>query len=114
MVGIDPATDEIVDSLNFILSTPYAGENTRAVELSSGGLLVDVGLFSSTDSFTVKKFTWGVVTSIDSDPTEIPDGFTRSQNNPTPLNPQTNIEFEMKNALDIFSFRFYVGAIAIS
>ena len=114
MVGIDPLTDDIIDSLNFISSTPHAGENTRAVGFSSGGLLVNVGLFSSTDSFTVKKFTWGIVTSIDRDPTEIPDGFTRSQNNPTPLNPQMNIEFEMKNALDIFSFRFYVAAILIT
>ncbi|MXW83266.1 MAG: hypothetical protein F4246_07520 [Rhodothermaceae bacterium] len=114
MVGIDSATDDIVDSLNFILSTPYAGENTRAVGFSSGGLLVNVGLYATADSFTVKKYTRGIVTSIDRDPTEIPDGFTRSQNKPNPFNPQTNIEFEMKNALDIFSFRFYVAAIVIT
>ena len=114
MVGIDPATEEIVDSLNFILSTPCAGENTRAIGSSSDRLLVSAGLFSATGSFTVNQFTRGIVKSICRDPTENSDGYTRPQNNPNPLIPQTNIEFEMKDALDIFSFRFYVAAIVLT
>ena len=95
--GIDPATDEIVDSLNFNLPTDYAGQNTRAIAFSPDGLTAYVGLFAS-GTPTVKKFTRGAVANIQRDPTEIPDGFTLSQNYPNPFNPQTNIEFEMNNA----------------
>ena len=94
--GIDPATDEIVDSLSFNLPTDYAGENTRAIAFTSDGLYAYVGIFNGGQP-TVKKFMRGSVTSIQRDPVEIPDGFTLSQNYPNPFNPQTKIEFEMKD-----------------
>ena len=40
----------------------------------------------------------GIVTRIDSDSTELPEGFTLVQSYPNPFNPQTNIEYEMKDA----------------
>lgn len=95
--GLDPTTDEIVDSLSFNLPTDYAGENTRAIAFSSDGLYAYAGIFNGGQP-TVKKFMRGAVTSIQRDPVEIPDGFTLSQNYPNPFNPQTNIEFEMKDA----------------
>ena len=95
--GIDPATDEVVDSLNFNLPTDYAGENTRAIAFTPDGLYAYVGIFNGGQP-TVKKFMRGVVSSIQRDPVEIPDGFTLSQNYPNPFNPQTKIEFEMKDA----------------
>ena len=95
--GIDPATDEIVDSLNFNLPIPYTNENTRAIGFSSDGQLAYVGLFATSGQPTVKKFMRSDATSIQRDPVEIPDGFTLSQNYPNPFNPQTKIEFEMKD-----------------
>ena len=76
----------------------YAGENTRVIGFSPDGLLVYVGLFSTTCSFVVKKFMRGIVTRIDRDPTELPEGFTLVQSYPNPFNPQTTIEYEMKDA----------------
>lgn len=94
--GIDPATDELVDSLSFNLPTDYAGENTRAIAFTADGLYAYVGIFNGGQP-TVKKFMRGARTSIQRDPVEIPNGFTLSQNYPNPFNPQTKIEFEMKD-----------------
>ena len=95
--GLDPATDEIADSIHFNLPTDYAGENTRAIAFSPDGLTAYLGIFNNGQP-TVKKFMRGMVAGIDRDPTEIPDGFTLSQNYPNPFNPQTSIEFAMKDA----------------
>ena len=96
--AIDPATDEIVDSLNYNLPVEYDGQKTRAIGFSPDGMDAYVGLYDTGGIFSVKKFSRGVSTSIQRDPTEVPDGFTLSQNYPNPFNPQTNIKFEMKEA----------------
>lgn len=98
--AIDPATDEIVDSLNYNLPIPYGGQKTRAIGFSPDGNDAYVGLYDTDGIFSVKKFSrgGGETTNIQRDPTEIPDGFTLAQNYPNPFNPQTNIAFEMKDA----------------
>ncbi len=96
--ALDPATDEIVDSLHYNLPGEYAGQKTRAIGFSPDGIYAYVGLYDTGGVVSVKKFMRGMVSSIDRDPTEIPDGFTLSQNYPNPFNPQTSIEFAMKDA----------------
>jgi len=96
--AVDPATDEIVDSLNYNLPGEYGGQKTRAIGFSPDGLTVYVGLYDTGGVISVKKFIRGQVTSIERDPVEIPDGFTLSQNYPNPFNPQTKIEFEIREA----------------
>ncbi|MCY4158363.1 MAG: T9SS type A sorting domain-containing protein [Bacteroidetes bacterium] len=111
--AIDPATDEIVDSLNFDWPFVFGEQKTRGIGFSPDGNYAYVGLFDNSRDgdgiplngvggvprgFTFKKFMRGQVTNIQRDPVEIPDGFTLSQNYPNPFNPQTNIEFEIKDA----------------
>ncbi len=96
--GIDPATDELVDSLNYNLPGEYDGQKTRAIGFSPDGIYAYVGLYDTGGVISVKRFMRGQVTNIQRDPLEIPDGFTLSQNYPNPFNPQTNIEFEMRDA----------------
>ncbi len=96
--GIDPETDELVDSLHYNLPGEYGGQKTRAIGFSPDGIHAYVGLYDTGGKISVKKFMRGQVASIQRDPTEIPDGFTLSSNYPNPFNPQTNIEFEMKDA----------------
>lgn len=111
--ALDPATDEIVDSLSFNLPFVFGEQKTRGIGFSPDGNYAYVGLFDNSRDgngipldgvggvprgFTFKKFMRGTVTDIQRDPVEIPDGFTLSQNYPNPFNPQTNIEFEIKDA----------------
>ncbi len=121
LYAIDPeAEDKIVDRLDFDSPYTYCGagsnRNVRGIGFSPDGIYAYVGIFdalqgenadgeckwffdsSHKQKFVFKKFMRGMVTSIDRDPIEIPDGFTLSQNYPNPFNPQTNIEFEMKDA----------------
>ncbi len=110
--AIDPATDEIVDSLNFDLPFILGVQKTRGIGFSPDGNYAYLGLFDNSRDgdrtllngvgdfprgFTFKKFMRGMVTSIDRDSVEIPDGFILSQNYPNPFNPQTNIEFGVKD-----------------
>ncbi|MCY3593712.1 MAG: T9SS type A sorting domain-containing protein [Bacteroidetes bacterium] len=126
--ALDPeADDAIVDSLAFDSPFTYCGaglnnRDARSVGFSHDGVYAYVGVWGALQAesrvegsdecvwitndnaeplnrgFVFKKFMRGMVTSIDRDPTEIPDGFTLSQNYPNPFNPQTNIEFELKDA----------------
>ena len=96
--ALDPATDELVDSLHYNLPGEYGGQKTRAIGFSPDGLYAYVGLYDTGGVISVKKFMRGQRTNIQRDPVEIPDGFTLSQNYPNPFNPQTNIEFEMRDA----------------
>lgn len=110
--AIDPATDEIVDSLNYDLPfAPVSTRKTRGIAFSPDGIYAYAGIFDgdfvdgvlynggeNPQNLPYKKFMRGMVTSIERDPAEIPDGFTLSQNYPNPFNPQTNIEFEMNQA----------------
>ena len=96
--ALDPATDEIVDSLHYNLPIEYSGQHTRAIGFSPDGNYAYVGIYDPDGVPSVKKFMRADVTSIQRDPSEIPQGFTLSQNYPNPFNPQTNIEFEMKDA----------------
>ena len=115
--------DMIVDSLEFNSPFEYCASglnrNVRGIAFSPDGAYAYVGIFDAIQGlnsegdcsfllgiappnevrgFVFKKFMRGMVTSIDRDPTEIPDGFTLSQNYPNPFNPQTNITFEIKDA----------------
>ncbi len=96
--AVDPATDEIVDSLNYNLPGDYTRQKTRAIGFSPDGLNAYVGIWDTDGVISVKKFRYVSPTNIERDPVEIPDGFTLSQNYPNPFNPQTNIEFEMRDA----------------
>jgi len=96
--AVDPATDEIVDSLHYNLPGEYAGQKTRAIGFSPDGIYAYVGLYDTGGVISVKRFMRGQVTNIQHDSAEIPDGYTLSQNYPNPFNPQTNIEFEIKDA----------------
>ncbi|MCY4000803.1 MAG: T9SS type A sorting domain-containing protein [Bacteroidetes bacterium] len=97
--AVDPASDEIVDSLSFNLSEDESLDNplTRAMGFSPDGMEVYVGIYN-TGIPALQKFKYVSPTNIQRDPVEIPDGFTLSQNYPNPFNPQTNIEFEMRDA----------------
>ncbi len=97
--ALDPATDEFVDSLTYNLSEgEYDKQKTRAMGFSPDGMYVYVGLWDTGGVPSLQKFKYQSPTSIQRDPSEIPQGFTLSQNYPNPFNPQTNIEFEMKDA----------------
>jgi len=111
--AMNPATDEIVDSLNFNLPFIFGVQKTRGIGFSQDGNDAYVGLFDNSRDgdgialngsgeaprgFTFKKFMRRVTASIERDPTQIPDGFMLSQNYPNPFNPQTKIEFEIKDA----------------
>ncbi len=125
--ALDPeAEDVIVDSLKFDSPFTYCGaglnRDARSIGFSQDGVYAYVGIWAALQAvsrvegddtcvwitndnaeplnrgFVYMKFMRGMVTSIDRDPTEIPDGFTLSQNYPNPFNPQTNIEFEIKDA----------------
>ncbi len=111
--ALDPNTDMIVDSIQFDLPFTFGAQKTRSIGFSPDGEYVYLGLFDNARDgngiplngvggaprgFTFKKFMRGEKTSIERDPTEIPDGFTLSQNYPNPFNPQTYIMFEIKHA----------------
>lgn len=111
--ALDPATDHIVDSLDFNLPFIFGAQKTRGIGFSRDGIYAYVGLFDNSRDgddipldgagdnprgFTFKKFMRGMATSIDRDPTEMPDAFTLSQNYPNPFNLQTSIEFKIRHA----------------
>ncbi len=96
--AIDPATDELVDSLSYNLAEGETFALTRAMGFSPDGNHVYVGIWNNGGLPSLQRFRFRDPTNIQRDPSEIPDGFTLSQNYPNPFNPQTNIEFEMKDA----------------
>lgn len=113
--ALDPETDQLVDSIKFDLPFSFRSQKTRSIGFSPDGDYAYLGLFDNERDgdgiflsgegenprgFTFKKFMRPeeVTTSIERNPTEIPQGFTLSQNYPNPFNPRTNIEFEIMEA----------------
>ena len=103
--GLDPVTDEIVDSLKYSLIHPWDQQKTRALAFSPDGMTAYAALWEtnlptplSPPEIAVKKFVRTGGTSIERDPVGVPEQFTLGQNYPNPFNPQTKIEFDLKAA----------------
>ena len=101
---LDVSNDMIVDSLQYTLTHPWNLQKTRGFAFSSDGMTAYAALWEPNPAtplspleVAVKKFTKGPA-SISRDPVAIPEQFTLGHNYPNPFNPQTNIEFDLKEA----------------
>ena len=89
------ATNTFTDSLKwFWYNTDSANTRPRAIAFSPDGLTAYVGCFGAGTYPSLEKFTFGP-SSVEPDPSVIPNAFTLSQNYPNPFNPSTEIKFTL-------------------
>lgn len=92
--AFDPNTWSIVDSIKWHwYNTDSVNTRPRAIAFSPDGNTAYVGCFGAGTYPSLEKFTR--TTSVQPDPSVVPETFTLSQNYPNPFNPSTEIKFTL-------------------
>jgi hypothetical protein len=97
---IDPATDEVLDSLVWDRSAGFATEKPRGIAFSPDGMTAYAVMFDATSGApSVQEFELvSVPPSIEKEPGDLPKSFALEQNYPNPFNPSTEIGFDLNEA----------------
>ena len=96
---IDPATDEVLDSLVWDRSAGFDAEKPRGIAFSPDGMTAYAVMFDATSGApSVQEFRFQDEVAIEKEPGDLPKSFALEQNYPNPFNPTTEIGFDLNEA----------------